>query len=213
MIQIEPVNEPASAEFLKLGTPDAALRSVVNLLSRLFEQPEEYVACYLDLYYFVRQEAERRKVETQPPYLTRADAEKLLMELIGRKLGAFEAKQLTAAPLTPEDRAGLLNAFSVAAAPLSAAGPEQPPKADEPEKKPGVNANKAAAEEKRRIIARLEKARADGIKLKQLSDAVYGAVTSDQIQMILARERVPISVYRDLDRALDKAGADGLLSF
>lgn len=207
MIQIEPVNEPASAEFLKLGTPDAALRSVVNLLSRLFEQPEEYVACYLDLYYFVRQEAERRKAETQPPYLTRADAEKLLMELIGRKLGASEAKQLTETLLTQEGRERNLNAFSVAAAPLSAAGPEQPPDVDRPEKKPGVNANKAAAEEKRRIIARLEKARADGVTTNQIVNIANGAITSDQIYMILARERLPIAVYRVLDASLDQLDA------
>ena len=40
---------------IELGTPETAVKSCVNLLSRLFEQPEEYVACYLDLYYQVRQ--------------------------------------------------------------------------------------------------------------------------------------------------------------
>jgi hypothetical protein len=48
---------------IELGTPETAVKSCVNLLSRLFEQPEDYVACYLDLYYQVR----RRWEESETP--------------------------------------------------------------------------------------------------------------------------------------------------
>jgi hypothetical protein len=46
---------------IELGTPETAVKSCVNLLSRLFEQPEDYVACYLDLYYQVRRRWEESK--------------------------------------------------------------------------------------------------------------------------------------------------------
>ena len=42
-----------------LGTPEAAVRSCVSLLSMLFSQPEDAVAYYLDLYYQVRCAYER----------------------------------------------------------------------------------------------------------------------------------------------------------
>ena len=42
----------------ELGTPEAALRSCVNLISRVTGQPEELLAYWLDLYYQVRRQAE-----------------------------------------------------------------------------------------------------------------------------------------------------------
>lgn len=42
-----------------IGTTEAAVRSCVKLMSMLFEQPEEYVAYFLDLYYQVRCAYER----------------------------------------------------------------------------------------------------------------------------------------------------------
>lgn len=46
---------------LELGTPEAAVRSCVELMSMLFEQPTEKVAYYLDLYYQVRRVYETEK--------------------------------------------------------------------------------------------------------------------------------------------------------
>ena len=50
---------------LELGTPEAAVRSCVELLSMLFEQPVDKTAYYLDLYYQVRRvyEEQRRRNE------------------------------------------------------------------------------------------------------------------------------------------------------
>lgn len=41
-------------EGMKLGTPEAALKSCVNLISRLFNVPEDSAEDYLDLYYQLR---------------------------------------------------------------------------------------------------------------------------------------------------------------
>ena len=48
-------------ETSKLGTPEMALSSCVNLLSRLFNVPENYTACYLDMYYQLRLQYEAEK--------------------------------------------------------------------------------------------------------------------------------------------------------
>ncbi len=42
----------------ELGTPEAALRSCINLISRATGQPEALLAFWLDLYYQVRRQAE-----------------------------------------------------------------------------------------------------------------------------------------------------------
>jgi hypothetical protein len=45
---------------LKIGTPEAALASCVNLFSRLFNVPEDYARYYLDMYYQLRQQYEHQ---------------------------------------------------------------------------------------------------------------------------------------------------------
>lgn len=45
----------------RIGTAEAAVRSCVNLFARLFETPEDYVACYLDMYYQLRLRWEEEK--------------------------------------------------------------------------------------------------------------------------------------------------------
>lgn len=51
---------------LKIGTPEAALASCVNLFSRLFNVPEDYARYYLDMYFQLRLQCERDD-EPEPP--------------------------------------------------------------------------------------------------------------------------------------------------
>lgn len=56
---------------LELGTPEAAVRSCVELLSMLFEQPVDKTAYYLDLYFQVRRvyEEQRQRNEAAARFL------------------------------------------------------------------------------------------------------------------------------------------------
>ena len=65
--------EKREIDGLELGTPEAAVRSCVNLFARLFETPEEYVACYLDMYYQLRRSMEEADCHTSAAALARND--------------------------------------------------------------------------------------------------------------------------------------------
>ena len=59
--------ENETRQLPELGTPVAALRSVVNLISRAVGQPEEILAYWLDLYYQVRQILEMENAASWTP--------------------------------------------------------------------------------------------------------------------------------------------------
>ena len=198
-----------------LGTPEAAVRSCVNLFSRLFEVPEDYVACYLDMYYQLRLRSEqgdnaRSAAGTQnpqPPYRTKRTMNDLTPEIEG------EGK---ASP--PDD---------------GEAGKEAPPGGTKTERRreekfrevlDSVNAglrgddrgsksygnhNAAnAAAEKRRIRERLMQMREAGLSTPQILKAGNGCVTEDQVRAIIDARPVPVAVFRALDGVLETlAGA------
>lgn len=65
-----------------LGTPEAAVRSCVALISAVTGQREEYMAYWLDLYFQVRCVYERTQAEEPDPnVITRADLYLVLKEL------------------------------------------------------------------------------------------------------------------------------------
>lgn len=199
-----------------LGTPEAAVRSCVNLFSRLFEVPENYVACYLDMYYQLRLRSEQGDnarsaagtQDPQPPYRTKRTMNDLTPEI------EWEGK---ASP--PDD---------------GEAGKEAPPGGTKTERRreekflevlASVNAgapccdgrgsrsygnhNAAnAAADKRRIRERLMQMREAGLSTPAIIKAANGNLTHDEIHAIIEAQPVPIAVYRVLDGVLETlAGA------
>ena len=77
-----------------LGTPEAAVQSCVKLMSMLFEQPEKYVAFYLDLYYQVRLAYERGR---EPPPLRREDMIPAMREIWEELLAESEKRSFACA--------------------------------------------------------------------------------------------------------------------
>lgn len=199
-----------------LGTPEAAVRSCVNLFSRLFEVPENYVACYLDMYYQLRLRSEQGDnarsaagaQNPQPPYWTKRTMNDLMPEIEG------EGK---ASP--PDD---------------GEAGKEAPPGGTKTERRreekfqevlESVNAgapfcdgrgsksygnhNAAnAAADKRRIRERLMQMRETGLSMPEILKAGRGMITEDSVRAIINARPVPISVYRDLDEILETLAAE-----
>jgi hypothetical protein len=199
-----------------LGTPEAAVRSCVNLFSRLFEVPEDYVACYLDMYYQLRLRSEQGDnaqsaagtQNPQPPYRTKRTMNDLTPEIEG---------EVKASP--PDD---------------GEAGKEAPPGGTKTERRreekflevlESVNAgapfcdgrgsrsygnhNAAnAAAEKRRIRERLMQMRKAGLSTPQILKAGNGCITEEQVRAIINARPVPVAVFRVLDGVLETlAGA------
>lgn len=191
---------------LQLGTPEAAVRSCVNLLSQLFKLDEERLAYYLDLYYQVREAYEAAEAEAR-----------LGKELLQRRLepadAAAEPDESAPAPAeTPAVQAGDATQYPAA----DTSGQEKTVEDSEPLPPPeafsgfepveirsgGHRGAAEAAVEKRRIRERLTQARNAGLTLRQIVKAGNGNITEDQIREILDCHKVPIAVYRILDAAL-----------
>ena len=136
------------------------MRSCVKLMSTLFEQPEKYVAFYLDLYYQVRLAYERGK---EPPPLRREDLLPAMREIWG-EMTAQSSADCRNAPAKKTPKAAK---SSGGKAPSTASGP--PPSERE-----------AMAEEKklgtwtiykRRQLDRLRAARENGLTLAEIEKA------------------------------------------
>ena len=195
-----------------LGTPEAAVRSCVSLLSMLFSQPEDAVAYYLDLYYQVRCAYERADGQTPQSQPAAATA-----PLTGEPGKGCHAN--AAAPARNDAENG---GPPRASAPTESAkeGGEAEKTAPPPRKStlsgfepvavrnkggaPKGNTNgRAAAIEKRRIRERLLAMRAAGLTTPAIVKAADGAVTEDSVLAIIEAHPVPVAVYRVLDATLD----------
>ena len=164
------------------------MKSCVNLMSRLFEQPEEYVACYLDMYYQlrVRYEAEKDGLDggqfVNRPY----DADG------GESVGAVHERPADAAQRPNKEKPAEV---SIAKKP-----------------RPSRNANTAAHDAavfKRAVRERLTAARKNGLTTGAIQEAAgpHSPLTHGKLMDILEGRVVGIDVYRELDRALDKLEA------
>ena len=165
----------------ELGTPEAALRSCINLISRATGQPEDLLAFWLDLYYQVR-----RGAEAPPLFLQKA------MNIAMDRAAAATREQVA-------------KAFGE---PTQEEPPEEPPAPPPPKEKPAKPAKDAgaaaAAKFKRETLQRLQAARKNGLSTPQIVKLAENNVTEDQIREILDAKPVPVAVYRILAAALDR---------
>ena len=199
-----------------LGTPEAAVRSCVNLFSRLFEVPENYVACYLDMYYQLRLRSEqgdnaRSAAGTQnpqPPYRTKRTMNDLTPEIEGKDKASppddGEAGKEAPPGGTKTERRREEKFLEVLASVNAGA-----PCCDGRGSKSYGNHNAAnAATDKRRIRERLMQMREAGLSTPAIIKAANGNLTHDEIHAIIEAQPVPIAVYRVLDGVLETlAGA------
>lgn len=175
---------------LKIGTPEAALASCVNLFSRLFNVPEDYARYYLDMYYQLRQQYEHQ-----------AEPEAAKKPKKARPAPAYPAPMRTMnEPKAPEAAADPPPAEDAKAGTDASAGP----KAEAPRKHNGAA---DAAADKRRIRDRLLQMRQNGLSTPALLRAAGGNITEAQVADIIEAKPVPIAVYRLLDKVLEMLAA------
>ena len=178
---------------LKIGTPEAALASCVNLFSRLFNVPEDYARYYLDMYYQLRQQYERqaepeaakKPKKARPPYR----AKRTMNDPGKLPEGPGEERK--------EKFEEVLASVNAGAAPKKATG----------EYAIGNHHAADAAAEKRRIRDRLLQMRQNGLSTPQIIKGGNGCITEEQIRKIIDCEKMPIAVYRVLDGALETLAA------
>lgn len=155
------------------------MRSCVNLFSRLFEQPEEYVACYLDMYYQLRRAEE---IAENPDF-----------EMIGPlRLGAAIQTAPGTFGTTKEDNP-----------PVTAQAPRQPPLgkgAGETEKPKGPS---PMAKYKQKIIDRIQTARAAGVTYAKIAVAGGDRVTETLVVNALNAGQIKLKEWQALEKALD----------
>lgn len=163
----------------ELGTPEAAVQTVVNLISRATGQPEERMAYWLDLYYQVRSVYE--------------DEEKRQ-----RQLRRF--RDYFGIPRQDEPQA---DAPELSAQPTDAPAPPAEPEGSPPEP-PTPKPSAANAAFKRETRERLLQLRADGLTMARLLEQAHGTVKEGQIRDIIDAHTVPLAVYRKLAKVLDK---------
>jgi hypothetical protein len=180
---------------IELGTPETAVKSCVNLLSRLFEQPEDYVACYLDLYYQVR----RRWEESETP----SGAARQLPhggsqgERVPPSMREGDREAVEGAPT------GTAETPSGAARQLPRGGSQETKKKRDPASYANTVAHDAAVY-KRGVRERFMAARAKGLSLPELIRASEGNVTEGDLWKVINAHNLGIQHYRDIDAALDR---------
>jgi hypothetical protein len=211
---------------LELGTPEAAVRSCVELLSMLFEQPVDKTAYYLDLYYQVRRvyEEQRRRNEAAARFL-----EQFTRPEEPEPNVYPEPRRTMNNPEVPESPAEDTPSQSAAPTAPPGGGARETPERRREEKflevLESVNAgapfcdgrgsrsygnhNAAnAAADKRRIRERLMQMREAGLSTPQILKAGNGCITEEQVRAIIAARPVPVAVFRVLDGVLETlAGA------
>jgi len=213
---------------LELGTPEAAVRSCVELLSMLFEQPVDKTAYYLDLYYQVRRvyEEQRRRNEAAARFL-----DQFTHPEEPEPDGYPEPRRTMNEVRAPEAEEDTSSGADAPPSPQgegkAAPGGEKTEKAreekfrevldsvnaglrgDDRGSKSYGNHNAAnAAAEKRRIRERLMQMREAGLSTPQILKAGRGSITEEQVRAIINARPVPVAVFRVLDGVLETlAGA------
>lgn len=159
-----------------LGTPEAAVRSCVQLMSQLFSQPPEYVAYYLDLYYQVRRAYEAGRLPQSATPTAPSEREPCAP--------AYPAPARTMnTPKAPEPKAK----------PAAKPGPTQ----TREESRPWSNA-------KREIRERFLTLRAEGMSIAQAVNLSGGKLREGDVLTILNAGKAEMKVYNALEGAMNK---------
>lgn len=166
--------EVKTIDTFDLGTPEAAVRSCVNLFSRLFEVPEDYVACYLDMYYQLRLRMEGTAAGGE-------DSSSALRAPSPQGEGKTEADGGTATDDGAAEKGRSVKRRSASYANTAA---------------------RDAAVFKRAVRERFLTARQDGLATPQILEAAEGRITEADVWKIIQGHNVAVDVYRELDRVL-----------
>ena len=178
-----------------LGTPEAAVQTCVNLISRATGQPETVVAYWCDLYFSVRRAYERENGDEAPVIIR---AEDLLPAL--RRLW----EEVLAMPVTEPTPGQCRHAPSEAEAnELTAEPTGSPPGEPAAAGIPVPAANNATAVYKRETRERLLRLRAEGLTIGEL-EKVAPSLRHDRIMNVLEGKRMAVEFYRKLAAVLDE---------
>lgn len=210
-----------------IGSSEAAVLTVVELIARAANMSEQHLAYWLDLYYQVRSRHEKImtpdfdnlliKVESPDPVMVKLDEiERKLDELRGQHVTAKAAKPelLQVTPITEEDvkQAEAVSDAVNDAIEKAAAGSKK--------KQPLTGADLRAVQKKKRdgagyqwrdykrsVLQRLREARAQGVTSAAIAAASAGKLTENAVIDFLEAAFRPIDDYRELEAALDRLAA------
>lgn len=167
-----------------IGSAEAAVLGLVNLMAYALELRENQLAYWLDCYYQLRRQYETEIApEPDPTILRKSDLEPVLRQMWEDTLKTTSKKE--AAKRLAERQAAKEQAPKIIQEGTGAASPAA-----------------AAAAFKREVLARLEAARAAGLSIGAIVKASGDLLTENQLLTILEGGRVPVGTYRDLDAVL-----------
>ena len=174
----------------------------MNLFARLFETPEEYVACYLDMYFQLRLRWEEEKGRIATPACAQTSLE---CRTLPARQNAPTAKDEAADAEDDEAKAE--------AEPLK----ENRIKRQSGKGKPrpsyiGNTRSHDAAVFKRQVRERMLEMRKRGLTTPLIVKKGNANITEQQISDILAAKPVPVAEYRVLEAVLDMIEKDNILS-
>ena len=209
-----------------LGSPEAAVRSMVNLIATAARVDEEQLAYWLDAYYQLRAAYERDdapaprmpdpadlagKLDAVAEQITRG------MEIISTQVWKISGQLLNAADDKPSSGAARHlpqeegNGESKELPPAIMKSSRVLPSADQAaiQSKKRTRSQEAAAADKNqraykmRVADRLRQVRANGVTTAQIVEAGHGSVPDGAVLGIVGGEFRPIADYRAIEAALD----------
>ena len=186
-----------------IGSAEAGVLGLVNLMAFALELDEEKLAYWLDSYYQLRRQYEAETAPApDPTILRKSDLEPVLRQLwqetlkkscqkeASKRMAERKAEkppQPEIYPVTPIKTEDILNDELIEGLAPAAA---------------------AAAAYKRNVKARLEEARKQGTSIGKIVHASDGLLSENQLLTILDGGRLPIGTYRDLAAVLDQFAAN-----
>ena len=190
-----------------IGSAEAGVLGLVNLMAFALELDEEKLAYWLDSYYQLRRQYEAETAPApDPTILRKSDLEPVLRQLWQETLK--KSCQKEASKRMAERKAEKPQQPEIY--PVTPIRPEDIPA--EPlindELIEGLAPAAAAAAYKRNVKARLEEARKQGTSIGKIVHASDGLLSENQLLTILDGGRLPIGTYRDLAAVLDKFAAN-----
>ena len=198
-----------------LGSPEAAVRSMVNLIATAARVDEEQLAYWLDAYYQLRAAYEAEKGAT-------ADDCYCLLERISDTLDAIRWPSRAPEPaeeagkpssgaarhLPPEEGNGESKELPPAILKSSRVLPSADQAAIQIKKRTrsqeAAAADKSQRAYKMRVADRLRQVRANGVTTAQIVEAGHGSVPDGAVLGIVGGEFRPIADYRAIEAALDE---------
>ena len=178
-----------------IGSPEAAVRSCINLIATATDLREEQLAYWLDMYYQLRRAYEAEAAQpTDQKYIRPDDLLTTLQTLWKNTLQDFlrgESQARSEAKKKPK----IEPPAEEPAPPYPAPGPELT--------EPNPKATGAYAAFKQEQRDRLLRVRDAGQTLAQIVKTAEGNITENQLLDILEAKRVPLAVYKVLAGVLD----------